>query len=102
MIILPDERADAFSRIRRQHRMPEAAALEGLRARQPKTGGAIEATALRLPPRVGATPPRPVTTESFLRHYCLSTPQGGGVMCLAQAALRLPQPAPPHRPRAPQ
>src|SRR5260221_11218062 len=96
MIILPDERADAFSRIRRQHRMPEAAALEGLRARQPKTGGAIEATALRLAQRGRATPPGPLNAQSFLRHYGLSTPQGGGLMCVAQGLLRIPDAAPPH------
>src|SRR5260221_12278124 len=90
MIILPDELADAFSKIRRQHRMREAEALEGLRARQPKTGGAIEATALRLARRVRATPPGPLRAESFLRHYCLSPPQGVALMCLAQALLRLP------------
>ncbi|HZE60244.1 MAG TPA: L-glutamate gamma-semialdehyde dehydrogenase [Burkholderiales bacterium] len=93
MIILPDERADAFSRIRRQHRMPEAAALEGLRARQPKTGGAIEATALRLAQRVRATPPGPLSAESFLRHYGLSTPEGVALMCVAEALLRIPDAA---------
>ena len=58
MIILSDEVAHSFSNIRRHHRMVEAEALEGLRARQPKTGSTIEATALRLAQRVRATPPR--------------------------------------------
>src|SRR5258706_12411 len=93
MIILPDELADAFSKIRRQHRMPEAEALEGLRARQPKTGGAIEATALRLARRVRATPPGPLSAESFLRHYGLSTPEGVALMCVAEPLLRIPDAA---------
>src|SRR5258706_15890493 len=95
MIILPDELADAFSKIRRQHRMPEAEALEGLRARQPKTGGAIEATALRLARRGRATPPGPLSAESFLRPYGLSTPEGVALVCVAEALPRIPDAATP-------
>src|SRR5580765_6863287 len=86
MIILPE----ALAAIRRFHRMPEADVLEGLRARQPKAGGAIEATALRLAQRVRATPPGPRSAESFLRHYGLSTPEGVALMCVAEALLRIP------------
>src|SRR5947207_538246 len=93
MIILPDERADAFSRIRLQHRMPEAAALEGLRARQPRSSAEIEATALRLAQRVRAARPGPLSAESFLRHYGLATPEGVALMCVAEALLRIPDSA---------
>src|SRR4051812_34618833 len=86
MIILPE----ALGNIRRQHRIAEAEAVEGLRARQPKTGGAIEATALRLAQRVRATPPGPLSAESFLRHYGLSTREGVALMCVAEALLRIP------------
>src|SRR5437868_55454 len=70
--------------------MAEAEALEGLRARQPKAGGAIEATALRLAQRVRATPPGPLSAESFLRHYGLATREGVALMCVAEALLRIP------------
>src|SRR3954471_21639162 len=86
MIILPE----ALGNIRRHHRMAEAEALEGLRARQPETGGAIEATALRLAQRVRATPPGPLSAEAFLRHYGLTTPEGVALMCIAEALLRIP------------
>ena len=51
---------------------------------------AIEATALRLAQRVRATPPGPLSAESFLRHYGLSTPEGVALMCVAEALLRIP------------
>src|SRR4051812_2473648 len=86
MIILPE----ALGNIRRQHRIAEAEAVEGLRARQPRSSGAIEATALRLAQRVRATPPGPLSAESFLRHYGLSTPEGVALMCVAEALLRIP------------
>src|SRR5437868_2874621 len=76
--------------MRRHHRMAEAEALEGLRTRQPKTGSAIEATALRLAQRVRATPPGALSAESFLRHYGLSTREGVALMCVAEALLRIP------------
>src|SRR5437762_11859545 len=89
-MILPDEVAHSSSNIRRHHRMVEAEALEGLRARQPKTGSTVEATALRLAQRVRATPPGALSAESFLRHYGLSTPEGVALMCVAEALLRIP------------
>src|SRR5881392_4331760 len=76
--------------MRRHHRMPEAEALARLRALQPKSGAAIEATALRLAQRVRATPPGPLSAESFLRHYGLSTREGIALMCVAEALLRIP------------
>src|SRR2546425_3595691 len=85
--------ADSFSKIRRHHRMPEAEVLARLRALQPKGGAAIEATALRLAQRVRATPPGPLSAESFLRHYGLSTPEGVALMCVAEALLRIPDAA---------
>src|SRR5437660_6203051 len=89
VIILPEALAD----IRRHHRMPEAEAVARLRALQPKGGAAIEATALRLAQRVRATPPGPLSAESFLRHYGLSTPEGVALMCVAEALLRIPDAA---------
>src|SRR5204862_40008 len=51
--------------------MVEAEALEGLRARQPRTGSTIEATALRLAQRVRATPPgrRGAERTPYLHSY---------------------------------
>src|SRR5947207_15396040 len=70
--------------------MPEAEAVARLRALQPKSGAAIETTALRLAERVRATPPAALSAESFLRHYGLSTPEGVALMCVAEALLRIP------------
>jgi RHH-type proline utilization regulon transcriptional repressor/proline dehydrogenase/delta 1-pyrroline-5-carboxylate dehydrogenase len=70
--------------------MPETEALARLRALQPGNSTAIEATALRLAQRVRATPPGPLSAESFLRHYGLSTPEGVALMCVAEALLRIP------------
>ena len=81
---------EALARIRQQHRVPEADAVERLRALQPRSSGNIEATALRLAQRVRATPPGPLSAESFLRHYGLSTPEGVALMCVAEALLRIP------------
>jgi RHH-type proline utilization regulon transcriptional repressor/proline dehydrogenase/delta 1-pyrroline-5-carboxylate dehydrogenase len=92
VIILPEALADSLSNMRRHHRMPEAQALARLRALQPKSG-AIEATALRLAQRVRATPPGPLSAESFLRHYGLSTREGVALMCVAEALLRIPDAA---------
>ena len=86
MIILPE----ALSEIRRYHRMPEADVVERLRTLQPRSGGAIEATAMRLAQRVRATPPGALSAESFLRHYGLSTREGVALMCVAEALLRIP------------
>ena len=79
MIILPD----ALAEIRRHHRMAEAEAVARLRALQPPGGDEIERTALRLAERVRATPPGPLSAESFLRHYGLSTREGVALMCVA-------------------
>ena len=89
MIILPE----ALAKIRQHHRMPEADAVERLRALQPRSAGSIEATALRLAQRVRATPPGPLSAESFLRHYGLSTREGVALMCVAEALLRIPDAA---------
>src|SRR5581483_4342124 len=48
---------------------------------------------LRLAERVRATPPGPLSAESFLRHYGLSTPEGVLLMCIAEALLRIPDAA---------
>ncbi|HYL88897.1 MAG TPA: L-glutamate gamma-semialdehyde dehydrogenase [Burkholderiales bacterium] len=86
MIILPE----ALEEIRRHHRIAEGEALRRLRPLQPKAGGAIEATALALAQRVRATPPGPLSAESFLRHYGLATREGVALMCVAEALLRIP------------
>ena len=86
MIILPE----ALAAIRRHHRIAEAEAIARLRALQPKASAQIEAIALRLAQRVRATPPGPLSAESFLRHYGLSTPEGVALMCVAEALLRIP------------
>src|SRR6185437_10849168 len=92
-IILPE----ALARIRQHHRIPAAHAVEPLvdrvRSLQPRPRGAIEATALRLAQRVRATPPGPLSAESFLRHYGLSTREGVALMCVAEALLRIPDAA---------
>jgi RHH-type proline utilization regulon transcriptional repressor/proline dehydrogenase/delta 1-pyrroline-5-carboxylate dehydrogenase len=78
--------------IRRNHRIAEAEALERLRPLQPDaaTSRAIGETALRLARRVRAAPPAPLSAESFLRSYGLTTPEGVALMCVAEALLRIP------------
>ncbi len=49
-------------------------------------------TALRLAQRVRAAPPGPLSAESFLRTYGLTTPEGVALMCVAEALLRIPDP----------
>jgi RHH-type proline utilization regulon transcriptional repressor/proline dehydrogenase/delta 1-pyrroline-5-carboxylate dehydrogenase len=85
VIILPE----ALASIRRHHRMAEGDVVARLRLLQPRSAE-IEATALRLAGRVRATPPGPLSAESFLRHYGLSTPEGVALMCVAEALLRIP------------
>src|SRR5437016_2538059 len=82
----PDQRHD--------HRMPEAQAVRRLLAFQPgrDVSGRITSLALRLAQRVRATPPGPLSAESFLRHYGLSTREGVALMCVAEALLRIPDP----------
>jgi RHH-type proline utilization regulon transcriptional repressor/proline dehydrogenase/delta 1-pyrroline-5-carboxylate dehydrogenase len=79
----------------RDHRLGEAEAIERVRAHQPDAPRAerITARAHALAARVRAAPPRPLGAESFLRHYGLSTQEGVALMCLAEALLRIPDPA---------
>ena len=86
MIILPE----ALAKIRRRHRMTESAAVSELRAMAPPSSLAVDATALRLAREVRAAPPGPLSAESFLRHYGLSTREGVALMCVAEALLRIP------------
>src|SRR5438874_13711461 len=70
--------------------MAEVDAVATLRTMQPGSSTRIEATALALAQRVRATPPGPLSAESFLRHYGLSTREGVALMCVAEALLRIP------------
>ncbi len=72
--------------------MPEAEAVRRLLAFQPGRDASrrIASLALRLAQRVRATPPGPLSAESFLRHYGLSTREGVALMCVAEALLRIP------------
>jgi len=74
--------------------MPEAEAVGRLLAFQPGKDASrrIASLALRLAQRVRATPPGPLSAESFLRHYGLSTREGVALMCVAEALLRIPDP----------
>ncbi len=74
--------------------MPEAQAVGRLLAFQPGKDASrrIASLALRLAQRVRATPPGPLSAESFLRHYGLSTREGVALMCVAEALLRIPDP----------
>src|SRR5437667_1449961 len=79
---------------RRDHRMPEAEAVGRLLAFQPGKDASrrIASLGLRLAQRVRATPPGPLSAESFLRHYGISTKEGVALMCVAEALLRIPDP----------
>src|SRR5438094_3622752 len=79
---------------RRDHRMPEADAVRRLLAFQPGKDASrrIASLGLRLAQRVRATPPGPLSAESFLRHYGLSTKEGVALMCVAEALMRIPDP----------
>jgi RHH-type proline utilization regulon transcriptional repressor/proline dehydrogenase/delta 1-pyrroline-5-carboxylate dehydrogenase len=78
--------------LRPMHRIAEAQAVERLRAHQPDHGTSqrIGRQALRLAERVRAAPPSPLSAESFLRNYGLTTPEGVALMCVAEALLRIP------------
>ena len=78
--------------LRPMHRIAEAQAVERLRAHQPdhRTSQRIGKQALRLAERVRAAPPSPLSAESFLRNYGLTTPEGVALMCVAEALLRIP------------
>ena len=86
---------DARAAIRRDHRLPEAEALARLLPLQPRdeAAHAIERFATGLAARVRASPPPPLSAESFLRQYSLSTPEGIALMCVAEALLRIPDAA---------
>src|SRR3954470_4325258 len=75
-----------------QHRIAEAEAVRRLRALQPDPAVSKKITevAFRLAERVRAAPPAPLSAESFLRQYGLSTPEGVALMCVAEALLRIP------------
>src|SRR6185295_13125923 len=77
------------------HRTAEADAVRRLRSLQPDPAAseAITALSFRLAERVRATPPAPLSAESFLRQYGLSTPEGVALMCVAEALLRIPDAA---------
>jgi RHH-type transcriptional regulator, proline utilization regulon repressor / proline dehydrogenase / delta 1-pyrroline-5-carboxylate dehydrogenase len=74
------------------HRAPEAEVVRRLRSRQPDPSIAkrITEASLRLAERVRAAPAAPLSAESFLRQYGLSTPEGVALMCVAEALLRIP------------
>jgi RHH-type proline utilization regulon transcriptional repressor/proline dehydrogenase/delta 1-pyrroline-5-carboxylate dehydrogenase len=81
-------------RLRQDHRLAEAEALERLRALQPEreVSQRITEHALSLAREVRSTRPAALSAESFLRHYGLSTPEGVALMCVAEALLRIPDP----------
>jgi RHH-type proline utilization regulon transcriptional repressor/proline dehydrogenase/delta 1-pyrroline-5-carboxylate dehydrogenase len=81
------------ARIRADHRLPEAQAVERLRARAtlgPAIASRIAERALGLAARVRAAPRNPWSAEAFLSHHGLSTAEGVALMCLAEALLRIP------------
>src|SRR5262249_46039369 len=82
-------------RIRQDHRLAETEALERLRALQPDREASQRITehALNLARDVRPTRPAGLSAESFLRHSGLSTPEGVALMCVAEALLRIPDPA---------
>jgi RHH-type proline utilization regulon transcriptional repressor/proline dehydrogenase/delta 1-pyrroline-5-carboxylate dehydrogenase len=86
-----DERA-LRTAIANDHRVAEADIVRRLRALQPQAARSlkIQEKAVDLAERVRATPPGPLSAESFLRHYGLSTHEGVALMCVAEALLRIP------------
>ena len=86
---------DLRARIRADHRLPEAQAIERLRKRAvlaPEVETRIAGRALGLAARVRAAPRNPWSAEAFLQHHGLSTAEGVALMCLAEALLRIPDP----------
>jgi RHH-type transcriptional regulator, proline utilization regulon repressor / proline dehydrogenase / delta 1-pyrroline-5-carboxylate dehydrogenase len=63
-----------------------------LRALQPgpSVSARIHQNSVRLAERARRTPAGPLSAESFLRHYGLSTREGVALMCVAEALLRIP------------
>jgi RHH-type proline utilization regulon transcriptional repressor/proline dehydrogenase/delta 1-pyrroline-5-carboxylate dehydrogenase len=88
------ETLDLRAAMARDHRVAEADAVRRLRALQPAPAVSerIEQEAVRLAERVRSTPSGPLSAESFLRHYGLSTREGVALMCVAEALLRIPDP----------
>jgi RHH-type proline utilization regulon transcriptional repressor/proline dehydrogenase/delta 1-pyrroline-5-carboxylate dehydrogenase len=80
--------------IARDHRVAESEIVGRLRALQPgaEASKRIHRRALELARRVRETPPGPLSAESFLRRYGLSTREGVALMCVAEALLRIPDP----------
>ncbi len=78
--------------IARDHRLDEAEAVRRLRAAQPEKPASQRITrhALAFARQVRTAPLDPLSAESFLRHYGLSTREGVALMCLAEALLRIP------------
>src|SRR5215213_1687563 len=74
------------------NRMAEPAAVRRLNRLQPDREASKKITerSFRLAERVRATAPSPLSAESFLRQYGLSTPEGVALMCVAEALLRIP------------
>jgi len=89
------DQAQRRAAIANDHRIAEADIVQRLRPQQPGPAASkrIHARALRLAEQVRATPPGPLSAESFLRHYGLSTREGVALMCVAEALLRIPDPA---------
>ncbi len=87
---------DTLARLRAaigsDHRIAEAEVVRRLRATQPEAASArrIGERALALAAEVRAAPLDPLSAESFLRHYGLSTREGVALMCIAEALLRIP------------
>ena len=92
---MPSAPAALRDAIRRDHRLGESEALARLVPLQPdeSRAGEIAAQARALAERVRAAPPGPLSAESFLRQYGLSTREGVALMCVAEALLRIPDAA---------
>src|SRR5262245_50691243 len=78
--------------IRDNHRTHEGAAVSRMLALQPseEVSARIGRRATLLAQKVRATAPSPLSAESFLRAYGLTTPEGVALMCVAEALLRIP------------
>src|SRR5262245_38250584 len=74
------------------HRAPEGEVVQRLRALRPDplVSKKIGDVSFHLAERVRAAPAAPLSAESFLRQYGLSTPEGVALMCVAEALLRVP------------
>lgn len=87
-----DAMAAARQAIRANYDVSEAATLEGLVARiqlDPTARQAVSAAGARIVERV-RDETSPTMMEAFLAEYGLSTSEGVGLMCLAEALLRVP------------